>query len=227
MEFLMTYGWALVVVLVAIGALAFFGVLNPSKFLPETCVLGPGFACASFKVVEPDATYGVPSDRSGGNIFINVQNGLGENLDHFSIHVNKENPLSSGEEMCGGYTGFITLRRLFPPPEFVVDFPPFLDGEVRPLWHLQPANVGLEEGISCENNHPQSPFNCCGTLTAVYKNPPVNVLFCEETTDCSGSPEIAEPGEKFSEDIIITYSTVSSNIVHSRVGKLSAQIEEA
>jgi len=36
MEFLMTYGWAILVVLVAIGALAYFGVLNPERFLPKT-----------------------------------------------------------------------------------------------------------------------------------------------------------------------------------------------
>jgi len=35
MEFLMTYGWAIVVVLAAIGALAYFGVLSPSKLLPD------------------------------------------------------------------------------------------------------------------------------------------------------------------------------------------------
>lgn len=35
MEFLMTYGWAILVVLLAIGALAYFGVLSPQKLLPE------------------------------------------------------------------------------------------------------------------------------------------------------------------------------------------------
>ncbi len=35
MEFLMTYGWAVLVVLLAVGALAYFGVLNPSSILPE------------------------------------------------------------------------------------------------------------------------------------------------------------------------------------------------
>lgn len=35
MEFLMTYGWAVLVVLLAIGALAYFGVLSPQKLLPE------------------------------------------------------------------------------------------------------------------------------------------------------------------------------------------------
>jgi len=50
MEFLMTYGWAILVVLVAIGALAYFGVLTPEKFLPEKCLLSAGFFCKSFKV---------------------------------------------------------------------------------------------------------------------------------------------------------------------------------
>ncbi len=50
MEFLMTYGWAILVVLIAIGALAYFGVLNPEKFLPEKCVIstGSGLFCQEF-----------------------------------------------------------------------------------------------------------------------------------------------------------------------------------
>lgn len=35
MEFLMTYGWAIIIVLAAIGALAYFGVLSPTKLLPD------------------------------------------------------------------------------------------------------------------------------------------------------------------------------------------------
>ena len=38
MEFLMTYGWAIVVVLAAIGALAYFDVLNPGKLLPDKTI---------------------------------------------------------------------------------------------------------------------------------------------------------------------------------------------
>ena len=49
MEFLMTYGWAILVVLVAIGALAYFGVLTPEKFLPEKCLISAGLYCSSFK----------------------------------------------------------------------------------------------------------------------------------------------------------------------------------
>jgi hypothetical protein len=35
MEFLMTYGWALLVILLVIAALAYFGMLNPDRFLPD------------------------------------------------------------------------------------------------------------------------------------------------------------------------------------------------
>jgi len=54
MEFLMTYGWAILVVLAAIGALAYFGVLSPDKFLPEKCMLPSGIACLDFTQNAPD-----------------------------------------------------------------------------------------------------------------------------------------------------------------------------
>jgi len=45
MEFLMTYGWAILVVLAAIGALAYFGVLSPANLLPEKCEFASGLTC--------------------------------------------------------------------------------------------------------------------------------------------------------------------------------------
>ncbi|MBW2965599.1 hypothetical protein KY342_00680 [Candidatus Woesearchaeota archaeon] len=68
MEFLMTYGWAILVVLAAIGALAYFGVLKPTQFLPEKCVLAPGVACMDFKV-------------SSNGINILISNSLGRDIE--------------------------------------------------------------------------------------------------------------------------------------------------
>ena len=50
MEFLMTYGWAILVVLIAIGALAYFGFLNPNKLLSDRCVItsGSGMDCQDY-----------------------------------------------------------------------------------------------------------------------------------------------------------------------------------
>ena len=70
MEFLMTYGWAILVVLAAIAALAYFGVLSPEKFLPEKCILQPGIACISHKV-EPTKITLVISNGLGRTITIN------------------------------------------------------------------------------------------------------------------------------------------------------------
>jgi hypothetical protein len=74
MEFIMTYGWAILVVLVAIGALAYFGVLSPGRFLPERCQLQSGFYCKSFKV----ATDGID---------MVVTNSLGKSIVFQSINV--------------------------------------------------------------------------------------------------------------------------------------------
>lgn len=74
MEFLMTYGWAILVVLAALAALAYFGVLSPDKFLPEKCILEPGLTCVSNKV-EPT------------KITLIVANGLGRSLTIDSISI--------------------------------------------------------------------------------------------------------------------------------------------
>ena len=69
MEFLMTYGWAILVVLAAIAALAYFGVLSPEKFLPEKCVLEPGLACIQHKI-EPTQSTLVITNSKGYTIIL-------------------------------------------------------------------------------------------------------------------------------------------------------------
>tara|TARA_Y100000310_G_scaffold109945_1_gene108417 strand:+ start:8305 stop:8823 length:519 start_codon:yes stop_codon:yes gene_type:complete len=69
MEFLMTYGWAILVVLAAIAALAYFGVLSPDRFLPEKCVLTPGITCISSRV-ETDKVAFIIANGKGQSISI-------------------------------------------------------------------------------------------------------------------------------------------------------------
>ena len=45
MEFLMTYGWAILAAVIVIGVLAYFGVFSPSTYVPNQCVLSAPFGC--------------------------------------------------------------------------------------------------------------------------------------------------------------------------------------
>ena len=69
----MTYGWAILVVLAAVAALAYFGVLSPGKFLPESCVLESGISC----------NHKVTSD----SVILVLQNGIGKDITITSIDV--------------------------------------------------------------------------------------------------------------------------------------------
>src|SRR3989338_2429753 len=74
LEFLMTYGWAILVVLVAVGALAYFGVLSPDRFLPSKCTMQSGIACLDHKVTTSGVT-------------VVMQNALGFDLTGVTVKV--------------------------------------------------------------------------------------------------------------------------------------------
>ncbi len=67
-EFLVTYGWAILGVLVAVGALAYFGVFNPSKYVNDECNFGDQWHCEDFIM------------SSNGNVTVRLRNNFGTNL---------------------------------------------------------------------------------------------------------------------------------------------------
>lgn len=98
LEFLMTYGWAILVVLAAIAALAYFGVLSPDRFLPNKCTLQGGFSCTEFKV-----------NSAGESVQFTVQNNLGVDADDVEVSLTSDDctvttgvqwnqPLGNGDE---------------------------------------------------------------------------------------------------------------------------------
>ncbi len=75
LEFLTTYGWAFLVILVMISALGYFGILNPDRFLPERCNVGPEFACVEYGVY----------DRDTNNFVLIITNNVGQTIDNMSV----------------------------------------------------------------------------------------------------------------------------------------------
>jgi hypothetical protein len=68
MEFLMTYGWAILAAVIAIGVLASFGVFNPGGTLPTVCTIGAPLGC----------NVGVADDTTG--VTFEMINGAGQTL---------------------------------------------------------------------------------------------------------------------------------------------------
>jgi len=51
MEYLMTYGWAILIISLAVGVLYSLGLFNPSAMAPNYCVFnGGGFVCKNFSI---------------------------------------------------------------------------------------------------------------------------------------------------------------------------------
>ncbi|PIN86402.1 hypothetical protein COV19_04950 [Candidatus Woesearchaeota archaeon CG10_big_fil_rev_8_21_14_0_10_44_13] len=78
MEFLLTYGWAILVVLVVIGALAYFGVLNPAKLLPDKCYFGTFGKCDNFVISDRSFTAGSNQDMVWIVLLNNLDRPIGQ-----------------------------------------------------------------------------------------------------------------------------------------------------
>lgn len=103
MEFLMTYGWAILVVLAAIGALAYFGVLSPGNLLPQKCEFTSGFDCTE----APDA------DATAGTITFPITNSLGYEINTIALDSSSnclaEAGIASVDPLSNGDSAIITL----------------------------------------------------------------------------------------------------------------------
>lgn len=74
LEFLTTYGWAFLVILIMMSALAYFGVLNPSKLLPDRCNFGSEIRCnKNLMIIRNDAS-------PGNNIVMRLANNFGTSV---------------------------------------------------------------------------------------------------------------------------------------------------
>lgn len=68
-EFISTYGWALMVLLIMMGSLVYFGLFRPSA--PTRCMISPEFGCLDYKVTKTDLSLRVKNNM---NSPVNISN---------------------------------------------------------------------------------------------------------------------------------------------------------
>ncbi len=83
MEFLMTYGWAIMIVLMGIGALTYTGVLNPDILVRDQCTLLSSFSCNDFSITQ-------------SSIQLSLSNNIGKTVNITGIVAN----MSDGSSTC-------------------------------------------------------------------------------------------------------------------------------
>jgi hypothetical protein len=67
MEYLMTYGWAILIIAVVLGALFSLGVFSGSSLIGNACIAGPGFLCQSMIVSHTTGQLSVQIGQSTGS----------------------------------------------------------------------------------------------------------------------------------------------------------------
>jgi len=97
MEFLMTYGWAILAAIIAIGVLAYFGVFSPSKYMPSVCSLNAPLGCDEHSIT------------AASGVRMIVRNGAGDSITASSIAVTNCGTDSTGWTIANGATSDITV----------------------------------------------------------------------------------------------------------------------
>lgn len=72
LEFMATYGWAILVIMIAIGALAYFGFTNPAQALPDKCIFGNGLICQDSRI-------------TATAVNLSIVNGIGKSIYNVSV----------------------------------------------------------------------------------------------------------------------------------------------
>ncbi len=111
--FFAQYWWVLLIVgfvfigvaaFIGIGAIAYFGVLQPDNFIPERCIASTGFTCANFAY-----------DKSSNEISLSIVNGPSEmTLDTTSITFIETN------NRCSIQAPETTEKTLMPHEQFTI-----------------------------------------------------------------------------------------------------------
>lgn len=83
LEFLTTYAWVFLVIIVMIAAVAYLGVLRPGQLLPERCDFGHNFECTGYEI-----TYGTTG--TNGQVKFQIRNDLDHDVYVDSVTLSTE-----------------------------------------------------------------------------------------------------------------------------------------
>jgi hypothetical protein len=79
-EFLTTYAWAFIVIMITIGALYYFGIFDIAQYLPQKCVFSSQLKCVDF-ALRPN------------QVILKLVNNLGEDIQVNTVQItNDANP---------------------------------------------------------------------------------------------------------------------------------------
>ena len=80
LEFLTTYGWAFLIIVIMIGTLTYFGIFNPGQVLPNRCTFGTEFQCVDYQI-----------SATGNTFKLKLRNNVGDPLTVDQIVLNSDN----------------------------------------------------------------------------------------------------------------------------------------
>lgn len=186
MEFLLTYGWAILIVLVVIGALSYFGVLNPARLLPDKCYFGSFGKCIDFAVIK---------NGDNGIIWIYLINNLGKPIDYADVKFSGD--AGSCTNQLVAITKNIDVKRVM-GGDIVYIGQAMADGNIKML----------DSSTSAENLCPAcpgwpgdtNPADCCSANWLPGEKASVVVAGCNNVLK----------GQRIKEQIEITYSFAGS-----------------
>ncbi len=89
MEYLMTYGWAILILAVALSVIFTLGFLNPSAFASQQCLLPAGFSCT------------VVGMSTNGLITLNIYQNMPSQVNITAIGCNSNSTLNNAQSYLG------------------------------------------------------------------------------------------------------------------------------
>ncbi|MGC8669710.1 MAG: hypothetical protein ACP5TL_00980 [Candidatus Micrarchaeia archaeon] len=97
MEYLMTYGWAILIISITLGAIYMMGLFSPNSYVTSTCLFSSDFSCLNYFI------------SSGGVLTINVEQSLSSPIEVTGIGCNSNKTVSHMENLIGNNAIYIPI----------------------------------------------------------------------------------------------------------------------